>query len=179
MLQGRRREERTRRGSCGEHRRWPAGQWARRMRRRWAARRAAAQTGSAEGAGAAIRNFPAGAGVGRRLRRVGAGAGRVLVCGESVVGGVGGAWVSRVGGVGVDVGVLEEIEVAILGAAERSLRFVEDELLAGERAGGDVEPAILERAFDETHSDAGGESEQAEADGPAGGSAVGCEGDGI
>src|SRR5882724_4738203 len=66
-----------------------------------------------------------------------------------------------------NAGILEEINVGFLFAANCGERFVQNELLAGERAGRDIEPAVFESAFDPAHRGAGGRTKQGEADGAA------------
>src|SRR5580692_12424025 len=78
-----------------------------------------------------------------------------------------------------DFRILEEVDIATLRAADGGLRLVKNELLASEGTGGDIEPAIFERAFDQAHGDAGGHAEQAKADGAADRSAMAHKGDGI
>src|SRR5256885_9390088 len=66
-----------------------------------------------------------------------------------------------------NAGILEEINVGFLFAANGGERFVQNELFAGERAGRDVEPAVFESTFDPAHRGAGGRTKQGEADGAA------------
>src|SRR5450432_2619885 len=73
--------------------------------------------------------------------------------------------------------ILEEVDVAGLQAAHTGLRLVKDKLLAGERTGGNVEPAVLERALHQAHRDTGGQAQEAEPHYSADCSAVGGEGD--
>src|SRR2546421_8019082 len=55
-----------------------------------------------------------------------------------------------------NTGILKEINVGFLFAANGGERFVKNELFAGERAGRHVEPAVFESAFDPAHRSAGG-----------------------
>src|SRR5580704_10932180 len=65
---------------------------------------------------------------------------------------------------GENVGVFEKINIGFLPAADTCLGLVKDELLPRERAGNYIEPSILERAFHETHANAGGQAKQSEPD---------------
>src|SRR6185437_14756163 len=76
-------------------------------------------------------------------------------------------------------GIFEEIDVAALRTANRGLRLIKNELLPREWSGGDVKPAILKSALHQTNCNAGGKTKKAEADGPAGRSAMGSEGNWI
>src|SRR5947207_5192673 len=78
-----------------------------------------------------------------------------------------------------NAGILEEIDVRFLFAANGGERFVKNELFAGERAGRDVEPAVFESAFDPAHRSAGGRTKQGEADGAAQAGAMYGHDDGI
>src|SRR5882672_3335297 len=78
-----------------------------------------------------------------------------------------------------NAGILEEINVGFLFAADGGERFVKNELFAGERAGRDVEPAVFESTFDPAHRSAGGRTKQGEADGAAQAGAMYGHDDGI
>src|SRR5579872_5421724 len=59
-----------------------------------------------------------------------------------------------------DAGVFEKINVRLLTAADGRLRLIEDELLACQRTGADINPAIFQRAFDKANGCARGKPEQ-------------------
>src|SRR6266436_1896864 len=66
-----------------------------------------------------------------------------------------------------NAGIFEKVNVGFLFAANGGERFVQNELLAGEWSGRDVEPAVFESAFDPAHRSPGGRTKQGEADGAA------------
>ncbi len=78
-----------------------------------------------------------------------------------------------------NIGVFEQINVAFLVAADNRARLIQNELLACERAGSDVQPAILKGAFDKPHGNTRRQAEEGESYAAAGGSAFGQKSDGI
>src|ERR1700759_4510767 len=75
--------------------------------------------------------------------------------------------------------VFEEIDIARLVAADGGERLIKKELLAGQRTGSHIQPAVFERAFHNADGNAGGKSEQAETDGAAQHAGLRGETDGI
>src|SRR5258708_15840265 len=63
-----------------------------------------------------------------------------------------------------NTGVLEQVDIPLLKAPDRVLGLVQNELLAGQRAGGNVEPAVLESALHQAPGDPRRHAEQAKAD---------------
>src|SRR5450432_2173367 len=68
---------------------------------------------------------------------------------------------------GQNIGIPEKINVRLLPASNAGFGFIQDELLTRERTGYHIQPSILKCAFHQAHADAGGQAEQAKANGPA------------
>src|SRR5262249_5589014 len=75
--------------------------------------------------------------------------------------------------------VFEQVDIALLAAANRGHGLIEDELFAGERPRSHVKPAVLERALYDPHGHAGGKAEKRKPDGTAWGSGIGSHRDRI
>src|SRR5262249_33790617 len=75
--------------------------------------------------------------------------------------------------------VFEQVDIALLAAADRGHGLIEDELLSGQWPGSNVKPAVLECALYDPHGHAGGKAEKRKPDGTAWGSGVGCHCDRI
>ena len=69
-----------------------------------------------------------------------------------------------------NIRVLEQINVTLLTATNRSQRLIKDELLSGKGSCHDIEPAIFESAFYQAHAYTGGYPNQGKSDGAAGSS---------
>src|ERR1700722_7544302 len=78
---------------------------------------------------------------------------------------------------GKNVGILKQIDIRLLPAADAGLGLIQDELLARERTGYDVEPSVLQRAFHQAHTDACGQAYQCKSHRPAHPTNVGCHRD--